>query len=262
MTSSHWEAGITIHQTEIQQLNCTDTLKSGISTYAMNLSEILGDSLIGIYIYGSLARGCYHPATSDVDIIVVVKNSYLRQNDMAIINIHYTVGAPVDAIFVTESQVSADIIPTPISFLVKPISGYTIFDKTTVIGDFLLMRQDAFEVGITVAGKLSCDIIPSVAWSLIKESLDFLFPHIVPNFKNPILMLCRIAYAHTFHQLCSKRDAGKWAATAFGEQWFTLINIALVEYNSGTPTASVPISLLQEYEQYCISYINSLPTYD
>ena len=30
-------------------------------------SEILGDNLIGIYLHGSVAFGCYNPLLSDID---------------------------------------------------------------------------------------------------------------------------------------------------------------------------------------------------
>lgn len=37
--------------------------------------EILKDNLIGIYIHGSIAFGCFNQDTSDIDFIVVVKKS-------------------------------------------------------------------------------------------------------------------------------------------------------------------------------------------
>ena len=35
--------------------------------------EILKDNLIGVYLHGSLAMGCFNPKLSDVDFIVVVE---------------------------------------------------------------------------------------------------------------------------------------------------------------------------------------------
>jgi streptomycin 3"-adenylyltransferase len=34
--------------------------------------DILGDNLHGIYLHGSLALGCFNPARSDIDVLVVV----------------------------------------------------------------------------------------------------------------------------------------------------------------------------------------------
>lgn len=36
--------------------------------------QILGEDLAGIYLHGSAAMGCYNPAKSDLDLIVVVRN--------------------------------------------------------------------------------------------------------------------------------------------------------------------------------------------
>ena len=33
----------------------------------------MGDNLVGLYLHGSLAMGCFHPAKSDIDFLVVAK---------------------------------------------------------------------------------------------------------------------------------------------------------------------------------------------
>lgn len=38
-----------------------------------NIHAILGGNLVGIYLYGSLAMGCFQPKSSDIDVILVVK---------------------------------------------------------------------------------------------------------------------------------------------------------------------------------------------
>ena len=37
--------------------------------------EILQDNLVGVYLHGSAVMGCFNPAKSDLDLIVVVKES-------------------------------------------------------------------------------------------------------------------------------------------------------------------------------------------
>ena len=36
--------------------------------------EILGKNLIGIYLHGSMAMGCFNPDKSDIDLIIVIKD--------------------------------------------------------------------------------------------------------------------------------------------------------------------------------------------
>ncbi|HHT85033.1 MAG: nucleotidyltransferase domain-containing protein [Bacillota bacterium] len=35
---------------------------------------ILGSNLVGIYLHGSAAMGCWNPRTSDLDLLVVVND--------------------------------------------------------------------------------------------------------------------------------------------------------------------------------------------
>ena len=37
--------------------------------------RILGENLVGVYLHGSAAMGCFHPKLSDLDFIAVVEES-------------------------------------------------------------------------------------------------------------------------------------------------------------------------------------------
>lgn len=269
----------------MRSLACNDELQEGIALYAAGLMEVLGDNLCGVYLYGSLARGCHHPSTSDVDVIVVTREDCPEAQHQAILEVHERAVAPVDAVFVTRDQADADVFPTPVSFMVKPLgrlsrrvlpaleeiarahkwevddlisSDYKIVRVPEGRGDFLLQRQDAYEAGIALVGPDPCEIIHPVPWPLLAENLDFLFPHIIPSFKNSVLMLCRIAYAHTHHSLCGKRRAGEWALETLDERWRPMIEAALARYSQGIAGNAESSAVLQEFEEYCAGYIRNL----
>lgn len=42
--------------------------------------EELGDNLVGIYLHGSLAMGCFNPDTSDIDLLLVVADKLTRDH--------------------------------------------------------------------------------------------------------------------------------------------------------------------------------------
>ena len=247
-----------INDSNIQALECPDILKQKLSNYSKELLEIFGDDLLGVYLYGSLARGCYHPAASDVDIIVVTKGQYKEPDTSAILQIHLNVGTPVDAAFVSEAQLCTDVFPTPVTFLMKSMPDYKIVYVPEGRGDFLLQRQDVYEAGVALVGALPKDQFNPVPWPLLTQSLDYLFPYIVSHFKNPVLMLCRIAHAWTKHSLCGKKQAGEWAAEALGEQWSPVISTALAEYANGVTKPTIPAATLSEFEDFCAKYIDDL----
>ena len=46
-----------------------------INIFTEKSKEILKDNLVGIYLHGSAVMGCFNPLKSDLDLIVVVKDS-------------------------------------------------------------------------------------------------------------------------------------------------------------------------------------------
>jgi predicted nucleotidyltransferase len=53
-----------------RKMKCKEILNKTANEY----DRILGNNLIGIYVHGSLAFGCFNHNKSDIDFIVVVKN--------------------------------------------------------------------------------------------------------------------------------------------------------------------------------------------
>lgn len=43
--------------------------------FAQMSQDILGDNLVGVYLHGSAAMGCFNPQKSDIDLLIVVENS-------------------------------------------------------------------------------------------------------------------------------------------------------------------------------------------
>lgn len=54
--------------------NCDEDIKQFILNLITVLEDELSDNLVGIYLHGSLAMGCYYRPKSDLDVIVVVQN--------------------------------------------------------------------------------------------------------------------------------------------------------------------------------------------
>ena len=52
-----------------------DALSNLFKSFVAQSQKILGDNLIGIYLHGSAAMGCYNEKKSDIDLLVVVKEA-------------------------------------------------------------------------------------------------------------------------------------------------------------------------------------------
>lgn len=46
-----------------------------IDNFVQQNQNILGENLIGVYLHGSAVMGCFNDQKSDLDFIVVIKNS-------------------------------------------------------------------------------------------------------------------------------------------------------------------------------------------
>lgn len=244
----------------INVLACSRAVKEKLVSYSAGLADALGGCLIGLYLYGSLARGCFHPATSDVDIVAVVDGARAESALAAVSRVHQDTDIPIDAVFVTSEQLNTDRFPAPVDFLIKPLSDGEIVRLPDGSRDFPLQRQDVQECDVALFGPSPRELVQPVPWHLLAQSLDYLFPYIVPRFKNPVLMLCRIVYAYAHRKLCSKQDAGKWAMETFEQRWLTMIEEARKHYSDGIPAAHDSAGHLSSFQDYCAAYIDKLKT--
>lgn len=247
-----------IHRDAIERLCCPLEVKEALARYAQAVARVLGDQLVGIYIYGSLAHRCYHPATSDVDLVVVTESPCSEDAVSQILAASERSGIPIDATFITRSQLCTEETPTPVDFVLKPAGADRVIRLPQGQKDFLLQRQDVYDCNLALAGPCAGDIMRPVPREALAACLDYLFPNVLPRFKNAALMLCRIAHAFSNQALCSKRDAGQWARDAFDQRWRSMIDTALSRYANGTSDDQGANEELRAFEKYCAEYVSRL----
>lgn len=55
--------------------DCDAAVKAHIDGFVTLLRESLGEKLVGIYLHGSLAMGCYYAPKSDIDLLIVARSA-------------------------------------------------------------------------------------------------------------------------------------------------------------------------------------------
>lgn len=230
----------------LDYLDCPASVRSELRHYLARAAEGLADG-DAIWLYGSLARGCYHAVTSDVDVLVVVREECSEETLCALTVAHREAQLPLDVTIATRAQAAWDTIPTRVELLLKPTGGV---HRASDCGDFLLQRQDAWECNLPVLGPSPRDLLPPVPWPALALCLDALLPHLVPRFQNATLMLCRALFAFSHRRLCGKREAGEWARSALDTSWRPLIEEALAQFEQGRPEG-VPPDRLHAFETLC-----------
>jgi len=239
----------------IRWLGCPRDLKRRLRRYVVALSDVLTGRLVGICVHGSVPRGCYNPTTSDVDVIVVMRSPCPADRAEQLAALHDRSSLPLGVTFVTLHQVGHDQVPTPVEFVIKPSGQSKPRLWRGSQGYFLLDRQDACECSITLAGLPFRNLARAVPWPLLGGCLKDLLPHILPKFKNPALMLCRVAAAFAQRTLRSKQEAGHWALEHLDQRWWPLIEVALRRYEEGIPDDRGPTEDLRAFERYFVEFI-------
>lgn len=243
---------------EAGELSCPQEVKDQLAAYGSSLGRIMGGDLVGAYLYGSIARGCYHPGTSDIDVLVVLSKVPSEDVLRQVSQLHRETSLPIDATFVLQDSVSNPQFPASVEFFIKPNQDGGIIRAPEGSGHVLLQHQDVWEVGVPLVGPPVRDVFRSVPWPLVDASLVYVFPHIREHFKNPVLSLARIVSAHTYRSLCSKRQGGEWALRRLSEKWHPLIKMDLDGYAKGETGLDAEPSGILGFEKYCSDYISGV----
>jgi len=76
-----------------------------------SVQSIIQDNLVGLYLCGSLAMGCYNPRSSDIDVVIVARERLSKEQRKRIIE--YMKGACSKGIRIELSIVCEDVIHNP-----------------------------------------------------------------------------------------------------------------------------------------------------
>lgn len=94
-------------------------VRQQLDHFTRSLCEIEGDHLIGVYLHGSLALGCYQPGRSDLDLLVLVDEPPAPSQQRAWAQQLLSSSgapAPIEISFLHRSQYSPWRHPAPFSF--------------------------------------------------------------------------------------------------------------------------------------------------
>jgi predicted nucleotidyltransferase len=198
----------------------------------------LNDSLIGLYLYGSLATGDFDPERSDIDLLAIVSSdidgeAFDRLDDMHRrfvedhpawddrIEVAY-VSAPAMRKFKTEMGDIAVVSPGEPFHIKESDRGWLM--------NWYMVR----EVGVTLFGPPPRTLIPEISKAEFVEAVrensgewaEWVYRMRPPGAQSyAVLTMCRALYAHTNGKQASKKEAALWARERL-PQWAPLIRWA------------------------------------
>ena len=249
-----------------------------INSFVEKSKEFLQDNLIGIYLHGSAVMGCYNPTKSDIDLIVVVKDSIedsVKRTFMDMV-IELNEKGPAKGIemsIVKQSVCMPFVYPTPfeLHFSVAHIDWYGK-DPDDYISKMKGEDKDlaAHFTIITHRGKClyGASITETFADVLVKYYIDSIWNDIADAEEeikdNPMYLILNLLRVLAYLQdgiVLSKKEGGEWGINHILEMYHGLIQDAMREYADGVDI-TYEINLAKDYAGYMVEQISNIKDND
>ena len=230
----------------------------------------LGDKLTGVYLHGSMAMGCFNPAKSDIDIIIIVESAMSDGEKLRLLKdfLRLNESAPQKGLEISAVRrefCRPFVYPTPFELHFSPMYAQKIRENPEEYIAFKGVDRDlaAHFTIINHYGKLlwgkpigdvfgkvpRCDYLDSIRFDVENARED-----IIENPMYTILNLCRVL-AFAREGLClSKKDGGQWGLKNVPGEYHDLIARALCHYTSDAPMG-VPGDIGEKLASYMLAQI-------
>src|SRR5688572_9537303 len=99
--------------------DCPADVQSQVENFVGELRALRGTNLIGIYLHGSFAMGCFNPRQSDLDLLVLIDQNMAaasRKAMAALVLASSNHPRPVEISVLTQSHLHPWRYPTPFAF--------------------------------------------------------------------------------------------------------------------------------------------------
>jgi hypothetical protein len=186
--------------------------------------RVAGSSVVGLYLFGSLATGDFEAGVSDIDLLAVLAGGpdelpvpRLRRMHAELARDHPAWDDRIEVVYVSrEGLASCRTEPTTIAV----ISSGAPFQVVEAGGDWVLTWYPAREDGVRLLGPPVDGLIPPIPWAEFAEAVRRSLAgraDRIPDDAPPgsqaytILTACRALYAIRFGRRRSKRAAAAWA---------------------------------------------------
>ncbi|MEJ7815615.1 MAG: aminoglycoside adenylyltransferase domain-containing protein [Rubrobacter sp.] len=193
------------------------------------------DSLVGLYVYGSLVTGDFDKDRSDIDLLAVVDSDVEDDTFGWLDRMHARLVEDHPA---WEDRIEVAYVPAPALWnfrtqtnQIAVVSPGEPFHLKAAGKDWLMNWYTVREVGVTLYGPTPQALIPEISQSEFVEAVreqaevwrEWVYKMRTPGAQSyAVLTMCRALYTHTHGRQASKKQAALWAQ-AYLPQWAPLI---------------------------------------
>lgn len=242
-----------------------------LAKISVSYNEILGENLVGIYVHGSIAFGCFHWDQSDIDFLVVVNKTLTQSQKTALIQVLLglsSISPPkgLEMSVVREKHCFEFTYPTPFELHFSNFHIQRCRDDLeeyckTMNGtdaDLAAHFMVTKEVGIVLSGKEITDVfgdVPKEAYlDSIKSDIEYARNAMEQNPVYLILNLCRVLAFIEENAVISKHQGGLWGLSNLPGRFLPLIQAAHDSY-CNVLDSHIDMEAANEFYQYMTSRI-------
>ncbi|HEX2978554.1 MAG TPA: aminoglycoside adenylyltransferase domain-containing protein [Candidatus Babeliales bacterium] len=210
--------------------------------FITEIQTIFGKNLTGIYLTGSLSYGDFNPKSSDIDLMVILKNSVSHNEIEQINKVHQKIGKAhkkwgqrIECSYISVDMLK-DIYPPK---LPRPYFGEGIFYPEAPYGnEWLINKYLLYNYGIALVGPEFKTLTQPIDIVDVKKAcINDLFQEWKPRITDQlylekshhqsyaILTMCRILYTINCDAIASKKTAAAWVKITF-PHWSKIIQAA------------------------------------
>ena len=241
-------------------------LSTQLHDLGTQLPEVLGRSLVGVYLYGSVTHSGFNPKTSDVDCLVVT----LRELSDAQFR-------RLGSWLAQMEKSNPWTVRLQISFLLKDQVltmnsrachyQFGVLNRGSSDGNPIVWL-DYQSKGKILFGPRPETFLPEITQEILSEALErelgYLSEEIskrasewrdVPMYRAyAVLTVCRILYSSEKRSIASKTAAAKWVLRRWPRHWTKIINQGLA-YNEFGREAEISLKDIEEFISFAATHL-------
>lgn len=217
-------------------------------------SGILGGNLLGVYVHGSIAFGCFHPEKSDIDFLVVTEHApdLFQKERMIRLLMKLTPQAPqkgFEMSLVLREHCRNFVHPVRYELhysaawheaYLRDMPG-TLAQLQGVDPDLAAHFTVTRAVGMALVGPEPQEMFAPVPWEAywdsIRGDVENAQEDVLENPVYVVLNLCRVLAAKCDGAVLSKAQGGRWGIEHLANCWHAPVRAALSAYETGKACA-------------------------
>jgi streptomycin 3"-adenylyltransferase len=249
---------------EIGRADVPSEARAELEALVGALTETVRDDLVGVYVHGSVALGCFNAARSDVDVIAVVREPLSDEQRLRLVDALLRISAAPHGIelhVVTRTTLETWEHPARFElhysetlrerFAFDPVETLARLPATDA--DLAAHMTVARAVGIALTGPPAAELFPKVPRADLVDSLlrDLEWTRTAPSALYGVLSPCRVWATLETGAVHSKLTGARWALEQLPPDLGAPVERALASYAG----AGDPIELAEDERARLWAYI-------